>query len=287
MRRYKWWLEMMLVLHVIHAPHIILLAIGTTVLAAAPTLAWSAAIFTAIAAVYLPTFRGRPDSTGLRSWGAFQVWATRVVEDAARRWHGECRVVRDGPAWQFDRSSAGKAGQAQGEEEGQGRGFEAGPGEAGRGEVGQERGGVEEVEGSGGGEGGAEDAEGEGGTSPGASGMKGVRRLVFGYHPHGMMPAAACWFHLTPQFAALFPSVPSPVTLGASVIFRVPILRDVVMWSGARAVTRAVFQAALRERGAVVLCPGGQAELVVGTVQYRCPRHQTHFQHSFLELNDT
>ena len=88
------------------------------------------------------------------------------------------------------------------------------------------------------------------------------RRYIFGYHPHGMYPAAACWFHLTPQFASLFPSIPTPVTLGASVIFRVPILRDVAMWAGARNVSRNVFLKSLREQGAVVLCPGGQAELV-------------------------
>jgi hypothetical protein len=77
-----------------------------------------------------------------------------------------------------------------------------------------------------------------------------------------MMPAAACWFHLTPQFSALFPSVPSPITLGASVIFCIPLLRDVVMWAGGRSVSRGVFLRSLQERGAVVLCPGGQAELV-------------------------
>jgi 2-acylglycerol O-acyltransferase 2 len=87
-------------------------------------------------------------------------------------------------------------------------------------------------------------------------------KLIFGYHPHGLYPAAACWFHLTPQFASLFPSVPSPVTLGASVIFRVPLLRDVAMWAGARNVSRDTFLTTLEERGAVVLCPGGQAELV-------------------------
>jgi 2-acylglycerol O-acyltransferase 2 len=91
---------------------------------------------------------------------------------------------------------------------------------------------------------------------------EGARRLIFGKHPHGLYPAAACWFHLMPQFVTLFPSVPSPVTLGASVIFRVPILRDVAMWAGARNVSRSTFLKSLDERGAVVLCPGGQAELV-------------------------
>lgn len=200
-QEWRGFLQMLLVLHVIHAPHLILLAIITTVLIAAPSVMWSATTFAVLAAAYSPTFRGAPGSTGLRSWTAFQAWATRVVEDAARRWHGECRVVRDGDEWQFC------------------------------------------------------DGVDEGDKDP-------VKRVIFGYHPHGLYPAAACWFHLTPQFATLFPSVPSPVTLGASVIFRVPLLRDVAMWAGARNVSRGTFLSSLRERGAVVLCPGGQAELV-------------------------
>ena len=203
--------EMLLVLHVIHAPHLLLIAIIATVLIAAPSLAWSATTFAILGVAYSPTFIGAPGSTGLRTWTAFQLWATRVVEDAARRWHGECRVVRDG-SWR-------KSNREE-------------------------------------------------------------RRYIFGYHPHGMYPAAACWFHLTPQFASLFPSIPTPVTLGASVIFRVPILRDVAMWAGARNVSRNVFLKSLREQGAVVLCPGGQAELVehVGgdgdDVVTLCTRHR-------------
>lgn len=197
------FLQMLLVLHVIHAPHLLLLALIATVIAAAPSIAWGATVFAVLGAAYSPTFFGAPGATGMRSWTAFQAWATRVVEDAARRWHGECRVVRDGEAWHFV--------------------------------------------------GGKEEKENE---------KEGARRVIFGYHPHGLYPAAACWFHLMPQFASLFPSVPSPVTLGASVIFRVPILRDVAMWAGARNVSRSTFLKSLDERGAVVLCPGGQAELV-------------------------
>ena len=33
---------------------------------------------------------------------------------------------------------------------------------------------------------------------------EGARRLIFGYHPHGLYPAAACWFHLMPQFVTCF-----------------------------------------------------------------------------------
>jgi 2-acylglycerol O-acyltransferase 2 len=101
--------------------------------------------------------------------------------------------------------------------------------------------------------------------------------VVFGYHPHGMYPAAAAWFHLTPQWRAALPGV-APVTMGASAIFMTPMLRDVVMWSGARVVSRHAVRRALHaERRAIVLCPGGQAELVehrAGDATVLCTRHK-------------
>ena len=111
--------------------------------------------------------------------------------------------------------------------------------------------------------------------------------IVFGYHPHGMYPAAAAWFHLTPQWRACFPGV-APVTMGASAIFMTPMLRDVVMWSGARVVSRVSVRRALHaERRPIVLCPGGQAELVehrAGTETVLCTRHKG-FIRCALEVN--
>ena len=111
--------------------------------------------------------------------------------------------------------------------------------------------------------------------------------IVFGYHPHGMYPAAAAWFHLTPQWRENFPGV-APVTMGASAIFMTPMLRDVVMWSGARVVSRLSVRRALHtERRPIVLCPGGQAELVehrAGTETVLCTRHKG-FIRCALEVN--
>ena len=100
-----------------------------------------------------------------------------------------------------------------------------------------------------------------GGATPAAAEQPFV---VFGYHPHGLYPAAAAWFHHTPQWAETFPQHSGIVTMGASAIFMTPLLRDVVMWSGARVVSRhSVSRALLHERRSVCLCPGGQAELVL------------------------
>lgn len=101
-------------------------------------------------------------------------------------------------------------------------------------------------------------------------------RVVFGYHPHGLIPAGAAWFHHTPQWRAVYPQV-SPVTMGASAIFMAPVLRDVVMWSGARTVSRSSVTHALSEGHSIVLCPGGQAELVLheeGDTTVLCTHHK-------------
>eukprot|EP00898_Chlorokybus_atmophyticus_P007506 jgi/Chlat1/7757/Chrsp66S07224 len=90
------------------------------------------------------------------------------------------------------------------------------------------------------------------------------KRYVFGFHPHALMPATTAWFHQTEQWKRLFPGI-QPVLLCASIVFHVPILRDLLMWRGARVVSRASFQLAVRDQKAVVLCPGGQAELVATT----------------------
>lgn len=52
-----------------------------------------------------------------------------------------------------------------------------------------------------------------------------------------------------------------PVTLTASVTVTVPLLRDIVLWLGVRVVSRRTFEHTLRERRAVLICPGGQAEM--------------------------
>lgn len=102
-------------------------------------------------------------------------------------------------------------------------------------------------------------------------------------HPHGLYPAAAAWFHHTPAWRAAFPGL-SPVTLAASALFWAPLLRDVVMWAGARCVSRGALRRALvEERRSVVLVPGGQAELVEhegGNTTRLVTRHKGFLRHA-------
>ena len=88
------------------------------------------------------------------------------------------------------------------------------------------------------------------------------KKYIFAYHPHALYPLGVVCYHLMPQFQKRFGSI-RPVTLVASVIFRLPIIRDLACLAGVREVTAKTFRNALRDRGAVTLVPGGQAELCV------------------------
>ena len=86
--------------------------------------------------------------------------------------------------------------------------------------------------------------------------------------PNTTTPATgAGYVQHTPAWRAALPGV-RPVTLTASICFLVPLLRDLISWMGVRVVHRRTFVAALRQRRAVLVCPGGQAEL--------CLTHRLH-----------
>lgn len=87
------------------------------------------------------------------------------------------------------------------------------------------------------------------------------QKYIFCYVPHGLYPLGAAYLPATPSFRRLLPRV-RPVTLTASIIFSLPFLRDILLWMGARVVSKDVIIRCLRDRGSVMLVPGGQAELV-------------------------
>ncbi|GFR51674.1 hypothetical protein Agub_g14116, partial [Astrephomene gubernaculifera] len=106
-----------------------------------------------------------------------------------------------------------------------------------------------------------EGGEEEGGVEQEESGQQPRRRYVLGFHPHGLYPTGAGFLPLMPGLQCAFPGH-TIVTLTASIVHYLPGLRDIAGWAGFRQVTRATFRRALRDTGAVLLCPGGQAELV-------------------------
>lgn len=104
-----------------------------------------------------------------------------------------------------------------------------------------------------------------------------ARKYVFGFVHHGLYPLGAGYLPLLPAFRRLVPV--RPVTLTASVCVTVPLLRDIVLWLGVRIVSRRTFEHTLRERRAVLVCPGGQAEMCLTNRLHRHKEFTVYSRH--------
>ena len=88
------------------------------------------------------------------------------------------------------------------------------------------------------------------------------QRYVFGYVPHGLYPLGAAYLPLLPMWKRLLPGI-RPPTLCASIVFVLPVLRDLLQWLGLRVVSKQTFIRTLEQRNSLIVVPGGQAELVL------------------------
>mmetsp|Transcript_27429 Transcript_27429/g.72036 ORF Transcript_27429/g.72036 Transcript_27429/m.72036 type:complete len:831 (+) Transcript_27429:69-2561(+) len=96
---------------------------------------------------------------------------------------------------------------------------------------------------------------------PDAKSLDPKHRYIMGFHPHGIVPVTSSWLTLTRQWAAAFPGI-QPALLVSSVIHFVPVFRDLAQLMGSYEVSRVGFETALDNEGAVMLVPGGQAEML-------------------------
>jgi diacylglycerol O-acyltransferase 2, plant len=87
------------------------------------------------------------------------------------------------------------------------------------------------------------------------------KRYIFAYMPHGLFPAGAGYCTHLPSWRKAFPGI-APHVLCANIMHYIPILRDLGAWLGFRQVTRSAFVHALRTDGHILMCPGGQRELL-------------------------
>jgi Diacylglycerol acyltransferase len=92
-------------------------------------------------------------------------------------------------------------------------------------------------------------------------GLNAAEKLIFCYAPHGMLPAGAAYAAHLPSWRAAFPGI-APRTLTASIMHSVPGVRDMSAWLGFYGVSRVPFARALAAHRHVLLCPGGQQELL-------------------------
>lgn len=107
--------------------------------------------------------------------------------------------------------------------------------------------------------------------------FEGPGRFVFGFVHHGLYPVGAGFLPFLPSFRSQVPVRPTPLT--ASVCVTVPLLRDIVLWLGARIVSRRTFEHTLRERRAVLICPGGQAEMCLTNRLHRHKEYTVYAGH--------
>jgi len=91
---------------------------------------------------------------------------------------------------------------------------------------------------------------------------------VFGCHPHGihctgLLELANPYGH----FAKLFPNVSGPKFTGlvATVIFKIPVVREMFLYVGYLDVSRPVASAALAAGQSIYLCVGGEEESLLTT----------------------
>eukprot|EP00899_Mesostigma_viride_P018544 jgi/Mesvir1/26691/Mv20470-RA.2 len=213
-----------LVITVLYTPHYLFLLALALPFGALP-FQWAVFVHTVLLTPYVAlTYRGKPQLNGRRRWEWIRVRVVAVMEEAADLYFGGMAIIVDGD--EAETTQEGEAclpGGGKGEKEKEGDKGEKEGEEKGENEADGERHAVEK--------------------------------------PHGLYPVTLGWFHMTTAWRRRLPGI-SPVALAASVIFYVPFLRDLFMWSGARDVSRHAFRAALKERNAVVLCPGGQKELI-------------------------
>lgn len=93
-------------------------------------------------------------------------------------------------------------------------------------------------------------------------------RYLFCFGPHGIYPLTTMWATTGPSFRKLYPDI-EVTTCGASVLFFCPVLRDFLMWAGARDVSRPALALAYEQGRNVCLVPGGQREMRMSRGQLR------------------
>jgi len=96
-------------------------------------------------------------------------------------------------------------------------------------------------------------------------------KYIYGYHPHGMYPVGAGLLQTLPKFRKDVCEY-APTGLCATALFIPPVLRDILCWFGTREVSRKTFVKTLEEKRSVLICPGGQEELVEGYRSLRDPK---------------
>lgn len=215
------------IIALIYAPAHITISVMVAVLAASP-LFGSLILVVTLSVYYGVTERGDPARTGRRHWPAVAEALARVAEPALAAWHGGLEVVHD----DLNDDDEWREVCARAEED------------------------VEILSSN------SSSSSSRSTSSPSSpSGSTSARSLVrdplstgetaiLGVAPHGLFPASLLYLGRLRAFAAggsCWPrGRPPPTPAVASAVMRVPVLRDLASFMGARAVTRSAIADALK-----------------------------------------
>jgi len=94
--------------------------------------------------------------------------------------------------------------------------------------------------------------------------LPGERRYIFGVHPHGVIPFGIHPVGKSSLWAKLFPGVHVRY-LVASIIFKIPVAREIALWSGGVDASHLNAKKVLQSGLNVAVFPGGSAELLEST----------------------
>lgn len=76
----------------------------------------------------------------------------------------------------------------------------------------------------------------------------------------GIYPLTCFWATRGYMWRAAYPDVELDVC-GATIMFYVPVMRDLILWAGGRDVSRQAIDRAFGEKRSIMLIPGGQREM--------------------------
>jgi len=87
-----------------------------------------------------------------------------------------------------------------------------------------------------------------------------LQQVMLFFHPHGIFPLTHSWMHMTSQWRKYFPNLHvHPLT--ATVIHIVPVMRDLIQWTGSCDVSRETVTNLLRMGRSIQVVVGGQLEM--------------------------
>jgi hypothetical protein len=95
-----------------------------------------------------------------------------------------------------------------------------------------------------------------------ASDADGGHQSILGFHPHGIFPLTAVWMLQVPDWECMVGTARRVVIHGASIIFQIPLVRDIAMGFGGCVVSKKAIEHTLKCGHSPLIVPGGQAEMI-------------------------